>query len=314
MKGRVLNSVMKFFLVVAMTFGAASAEIASHSHSIGLTNNVYKILLVGIKQHELAQQEMYLLNGKKPVEILMTNNWIDAVKKVDAREVIVKHNSGFAGLYKPNGDLVRPIMLADGSNPIQQQAKVGIYDTYPNSMLQNQMGYSTGGRIDAYAPQRYVSDRNDHKRLMAGWGYNSKYDHPPSKRSAVVNFLSFMPLDVTTPLNYVGQFGGSPSLSLAYASGVLPHVTGFLAKLKRAQAEGKDYDYYRRAQSVPEGIDRQPVLYYQGAKHEESNPITTDPNFVRYQKPPQAFQNQFPEYGMGYNSPQPQFGAGSGGM
>ena len=296
-----------------MTTQSSYAQVYEHPHSIGLSNDQYVILLVGLKQHELAHNELGILRGKKVIEVIRRGNWVDAVKKTEAQEVLVRHNSGFAGLYTPAGDLVRPIELADGSNPIQQETREGVITDLKfdqSKVVPN--GYTTGGRIDPYHPQQYIELYNNTARLSPGWGYNSNYDKPRSKRSALVDLANYVPLDITTPLNYHAQFGGSPTLSFAYGLGVLPHIGGLMARMKRGQAEKADYDYYKRERGFPDYLDRAPDYYYQGARNEPTNPIITDPNFIRYDNAPQAFQQQFPTYG--YNRGQaPNFGAGSTG-
>ncbi len=285
-----------------MTTQSSYAEIYQHPHSIGLNNESYVILLVGVKQHELAHNELGMLQGKKVIEVIRTGNWIDSVQKAEAAEVIVRHNSGFTGLYTPGGTLVRPIELADGSNPIQQETRTGAVSDYPLLQLQDKVGYQTGGRIDPYKPQQYISTHENNARLSPGWGYNSDYNQPRSKRSAAVDLMNYVPLDVTTPLNYAGRFGGNRSLSFAYSLGVLPHIAGLAARMKRGQAEANDYQYYKREQGIPDYLDRAPDYYYEGARNEETNPITTDPNFIRYDNAPQAFRQAYPTYGVRQNS------------
>ena len=294
-----------------MTCQYSFAEISHSAHSIGLSNDSFVILLVGIKQHELAHNEMGLLNGKKVVEIYRTGNWVDAVEKVEAKEVIVKYDSGFAGLYTPAGDLIRPIELADGSNPIQQETRTGLIESYPLHELRDKVGYQTGGRVDPYRPRQYIESHEDQAKLAPGWGYNSNYDKPKSKRSAIVDALNFMPIDVTTPIHYAG-FTDSAGLTTAYTLGVIPHIAGLVTRMKRGQAERDDYQYYKREQAIPDYLDAAPDYYYQGSRYEETNPITTDPNFIRYDNPPQAFRQAYPSYG--YNRGQmPSFGGISGG-
>lgn len=298
-----------------MTTQSSFAEIYQDPHSIGLNNESYVILLVGLKQHELAHNELGLLQGKKVIEVIRTGNWMNAVTKADASEVIVRHNSGFTGLYSPNGDLVRPIELADGSNPIQQETRTGAVRDYPVLELQEKVGYQTGGRIDPYRPQQYISSYANNARLSPGWGYNSDYNQPRSKRSAFVDLMNYVPLDVTTPLNYAGQFGGNRGLSFAYGLGVLPHLAGLATRMKRGQAERDDYQYYKREQGVPDYLDAAPDYYYQGARNEETNPITTDPNFIRYDNAPKAFRQAYPAYGYGhgFQSPRNNFNSGISG-
>jgi hypothetical protein len=312
MKGRILRKILGILIVILMTSQSSFAQVYQHPHSIGLSNDQFVILLVGLKQYELAESERTMLHGKKIVEVIRAGNWVDAVGKAEAKEIIVRHNSGFAGLYTPAGNLVRPVELADGSNPIQQETRTGAIRDVPYLELRDQTGYQTGGIIDPYRHQQYVDQYANNARLSPGWGYNSNYDKPRSRRSAVVDALNFMPYDTTTPLNYAAQFGSSPTLSTGYALGVVPHFIGLIARMKRGQAERDDYTYYKREQGMPNYLDAAPDYYYQGAKNEPSNPITTDPNFVRYDNAPQAFQQAFPGFGANHGPQQvPNFNPGN---
>ncbi len=305
--GRVIKKLIFALLIILMTSSSSFANIYNDPHSIGLSNKVFTILLIGIKQRDLAHEELGNLKGKKVIEIDRTNDWVDAVDKTEAQEVVIRQNSGFVGLYTPGGELVRPVRVADGSNPIQQETRVGVYNSYPMEELYNKQGYQTGGVIDPYRPQEYVSQFANNARLSPGWGYNSNYNKPRSARSTFVDLMNFVPLDVATPFNYAGQFGSNKSITAAYGLGVIPHIAGLATRMRRGQAEKADYDYYKRERGMPDYLERSPNFYFQGARNEPSNPIVTDPNFIRYENAPQAFQEYLPNYGNSYTTPKPNF-------
>lgn len=232
------------------------------------------ILLVGIKATELAIEETSMLHGKKIIEISSSDNILDSIKNTNAEEVILRQSSGFVGLYSRNGILIRSINLLDGSNPVQKISS----SPYQSLMYRDQRDYNypVGSKIDPYQAETLVYPKNNHANLSPGWGYNSQIKYPSSKRSAIVSFLNFAPLDTVTPLNYPGYFDQS-GLTFAYGFGVIPHIGGLIANLARSNAEKKDYEYYKTQQ--PPNYIEAPTTYYRGNPYEQTNPINIDPRF-----------------------------------
>jgi hypothetical protein len=313
MVGKLIKKVIISVLIIVFANLQSFANVRNQEHLLQLDSPRPVTLLVGLKAFELAQQEAPTIAGRKIIEINRTGNWVDAVKKTHAQQIIVKQNSGFVGLYTREGALIRAIEMQDGSNPIQQEAMAPLVEEYQYKEVQDKLGYQTGGLIDPYRPQDYTSIHDDNARLAPGWGYNSQYDKPKSKRSAFVDFINFAPIDVTTPINYAGSFGGNSTISMAYTLGVLPHVGAFLTRMKRGEAEAKDYQYYKTETAVPHYLGETPrYSYYNGARHDETNPINTDPNFPMYSQPPQAFSQAYPYYGQNYHNRLPNFVPGGG--
>ncbi|MCE2929532.1 MAG: hypothetical protein LW817_07885 [Candidatus Caenarcaniphilales bacterium] len=249
------------------------------------------ILLIGIKGNELAPEEYGVLQGKKIIEVANSSNIQDSITNTNAREVIIRQNSGFVGLYSPNGILVKSINLADGSNPTQK-VLVNPHQTIAYRD-QHDYSYPVGGRIDPYQAKTLEVSGENHARLAPGWGYNSHMQQPKSKRSALITFLNFAPLDTVTPINYPGTFD-QWNLTAAYGLGVIPHLGGLFANMTRAKADQKDYEYYKMQQ--PQAYIEAPTTYYRGNYAEPSNPINTDPNYYRMEQPPLAFQQQYPNF------------------
>ncbi len=259
--------------------------------------NLMVILFVGVSANELAEHEKKLLRGKKVIEIEKTDNWEKSIINTSAQEVVVRQNTGFVGLYTPNGSLVKGLDLIGAPNPYLANQPI---PTPVQSMVYqdvDKQGYTTGGRIDPYQPLVIYEPKNN-ARLSAGWGYNSQLDQPKTyKRSAIVDFLNFAPIDAVTPFNYPGTFD-QVSIPAAYGLGVLPHIGGLFAARRRAKAEQQNFEYYQR-QGAPDYLE-EPVQYYrynQFQSKEPTNPITNDPNFMRLQQMPQSFNRSFPYYG-----------------
>lgn len=291
------NLIVFFFLAFLINAPNCLADIALNKNP--LTNDVrdfHTILLVGIKPSELAEREEGLLNGKEVVQVELSENWKQSIERSRASEVLLRQNSGFVGLYSAKGNLIRTVELKDGSNPLQTEPYAAIHQDLIEEQMDRDHGYIAGGRIDPYRPRTLIYEPQNNAQLTPGWGYNSEYYKPSSKRSMLISFLNFAPIDTTTPLNYPGLFD-QRGLTTAYGLGVIPHIGGLAASMMRAGSDRKDYDYYRQANAVPEYLEH-PTIYYRDNYGEPGNPISTDPNMIRYQQMPQAFNQSFPNYGM----------------
>lgn len=257
-------------------------------------DNSKVLLLVGTRAQEIADNERSIFQGKKVVEVPKTDNWQKNISALNANEVIVKQNTGFVGLYSASGFLIRPIQTVEDQ---YNNNTIGSGPSYPDPvqrMTYQQFvydPYSTGGLQNPYALPPTSEPRN-YARLAPGWGYNTEVEKPKSKRSIVMDFLDFVPIDTVTPLNYPGYFD-QRGLTTAYGLGVIPHVGGLVARVARANKDQNDYEYYR-AQG-PSDTAEYPVQYYRNPPGE--SPMIEDPNFMRYQQMPTAFENDYPGYG-----------------
>jgi hypothetical protein len=266
--------------------------------NLAWANNIFVydenvILLVGLKAAEISDGERGVLHGKRVIEVSFTDNWLETIKKTEADEVILKQNNGFTGLYTPNGDLVRNIVLnVDLQKPNPNLIPPATQDLVYKE--QSDKGYITGGRIDPYSSSAPLGNRQDNKQIKPGWGYNSEFNKPKSKRSLVVDYLEYMPIDTVTPLNYPGNFD-QHNLAWAYGIGVIPHIGSFIAARNRARANKRDYDTYKQEKGIPSYVER-PVMYNNYNPSDPTNPITSDPNFIKYQEMPVSFQQEYPNY------------------
>ncbi len=274
----------KFFCLIIIFFNfnlAWANNIAIYDENI--------ILLVGLKALEISDKERGILHGKRVIEVSFTDNWQDTIKKTEADEVIIKHNNGFTGLYTPNGDLVRNIELfTDLQKPNPDLIPPANQDLVYKEQFDK--GYITGGRIDPYAASGPLGDRQDNKQLKAGWGYNSDFNKPQSKRSLVVDFLNYAPLDTVGPLNYPGNFD-QHNLTWAYGLGVIPHIGSFIVARNRAKANKRDYDTYKQERGVPSYVEH-PITYSNYNPSDPTNPIIKDPNFLKYQEMPVSIEHE----------------------
>ncbi len=253
------------------------------------------ILLVGLTGDELADHERKVLTNKKVIEVPCSDNWQKTIASVQANEVILKQNTGFVGLYTSGGFLVRPLETQEGNPYFKNNAEVPPTQRVGHQLEYSRYGYSTGGRIDPYQPKADYYEPRDSMRLAAGYGYNTHIDQPrTNKRTVIGDLFNFVPIDVVTPFNYPGTFD-QLGISSAYTLGVLPHIGGALVAMRRAQGDKANYDYYKQ-QYPPDHADTPPIVNYYN-RAEPTNPIVTDPNFMRMQPMPQAFQRDYPNYG-----------------
>lgn len=256
--------------------------------------NQLTILLVGVAADELAEYELKVLKGKRIIEIPSSQNWRTTLENTHADEILLKQNSGFVGLYTPGGSLVRAIDLEGGNPYLEKNPLPPDHMQISHEIEFGQIGYSTGGRVDPYQPLGYHSEQKDETKLAPGYGYNSQIDQPKVfSRSSWMDLLNFVPIDVVTPFNYPGTFD-QHGIGAAYTLGAIPHIGGAVAEWRKAKADKGNFDYYQQ-QQPPNHVEYPPV-YQRFNSGSPTNPITDDPNFMRYQTMPQAFVREYPSY------------------
>ncbi len=280
---------MKKLFSVLLTF---SFTVLSAQAYVDRSSKI-RTLMVGVQPAEIADINKNIIQGKHLIAIPLSDNWREDIAKNAADEIILKQNSGFVGLYTPNGTLVREVYLHETAydkehleHPLPSTNQDIVYKHVED------YGYRTGGRVDPYRPNTLTNaSRRDNKRLSPGYGYNSQSENPPTgKRSRFIDFMNFFPINAATPFNYPGNFDNQ-SLSASWALGAIPHVAGLFATTKRASAEQKDYQYY--SSQEPSSYSERPVVYQRGNPYEPTNPMTIDPNLLRSQTMPVSYQSQY---------------------
>lgn len=253
------------------------------------------ILLVGVTADELADHELKILKGKKIIEVPYNLSWRNTLDNTHPDEVLLKQNSGFVGLYTPGGSLVRAIDLEAGNPYLEKNPAPPERIPEAHEIEFNQLGYSTGGQIDPYQAQGYHYEPKDGSKLAPGYGYNPQVQQPRVfHKSAWVDLLNFVPIDTITPFNYPGTFDQT-GIGAAYTLGAIPHIGGAVAQWRRAKSEKENFDYYQ-SQQPPTHSDYPPI-YSRVNPADPQNPISSDPNLIRYQDMPQAFVREYPAFG-----------------
>jgi hypothetical protein len=290
-KGLILCSIL---LMTLLNFAEVNAAYISES-------NQNTILLVGLNADELADYEHKILHGKRIIEVPYSLNWRKSLETNQADEIVLKQNSGFVGLYTPGGSLVRAIDVEGGNPYLEHNPTPPQNITMGHHLEWNQIGYATGGRNDPYQPKSAHTGPVDGSKLAPGYGYNTHVNNPKTfKKNGFIDLLNFVPIDTVTPFNYPGTFD-QHGLGAVYTIGALPHIGGTLAQMRRAKSEKENFDYYQ--QQLPSNNIGAPIVYNRYNSNDPQNPVTNDPNFIRYQQMPQAFVREFPNYG---NNPQQQ--------
>lgn len=253
------------------------------------------LLMVGATVDDLAESEKSILDNYEVVQVPAESAWERVLEQSDATRVIIKQPSGFVGIYDADGKLMRRVG--------QQAPKQGLatplvsQDANPNAVRPDanftyyqwdQLGYNTGGRRDPYRAQ-FNSEKHNMQKLAPGWGYHREVEKP-SKMDMVYRLFSFMPNDTTTPFNYPGTWD-SANVPIAYTLGAIPHIGGAIYEYKKGNEDHERYE--AETKPVPYYAEY-PPNYFNNA--EPSNPISRDPNMIRYQQMPQAFQEQYPHY------------------
>lgn len=286
-----------FCTVLQLLIFAISMPLLSTAATPSSSNEAPIIILVDLHTWDLANSDIDLLNNKKIIEVSKLDGWQDIVTQAGAANVIIKHQSGYCGLYTAQGEFIREVHLKDQDMPSYYTK-----DTYPTSSIEQQqgkywgeLGYTSGGRMDPYRPLREPrsddSGIQDYKRLSPGWGYKTVDTGHKSVGGHAMDFTRLLPLSSVTPFAYPGVFQGTPSLAMAWGLGTIPHIGAFMANLRKGN---DDRTNYIQAQQGNEEFVDYPVQYYN--YNEPSNPISSDPNFFRYHNPPQAFTQAQPNY------------------
>ncbi|MCH2226524.1 MAG: hypothetical protein MK033_02005 [Candidatus Caenarcaniphilales bacterium] len=284
----------KFFLVAMQLIILIAFQTNIYSYAVGEEAPV--IVLVDLHTWDLADSEMDIFNDKKILEVTRIDGWQDIVSEVQAVDVVVKHQSGYCGLYTAQGEFIREITLKDQDIPSYYNEKF-----LPNGVETQKSkhwrdpGYANGGLVDPYRPHREARNDeykiNDYKRLNPGWGYKT-VDNRKGVSGHIFDFMRIAPLSTVTPFNYPGTYGGNNlGLASAWSLGAIPAIGGLVGSIGKAKRDQENYD--RALQAQEQFIDY-PVQYYNSI--EPTNPISRDPNFTRLNNPPMAFTQQQPNY------------------
>ena len=72
-------------------------------------------LLVGLNSNELSYREISALSGFELFNVPYRSDIKALVDQIKPTEIVIKHPSGFVGLYSPDGQLIRGVQTVSGS-------------------------------------------------------------------------------------------------------------------------------------------------------------------------------------------------------
>lgn len=266
------------------------------------------LLVVGVGYNQLSPAIRQSMGEVNVVEVEFSPQWHRYIDQTDADRVILRHPSGYTGMYHRDGSFLRDLGVSPAAYAYPYIEQTAIKRPPAEEVTPNpdwhQTGYTVGGLRDPYRSYAPPSSKRNYQALAPGWGYNRE-KVAPSRKDTLFQFLSFFPIDTVTPFNYPGTFD-SVGVPTAYALGVLPHAGGLALEMREAKKQRELYDANNSA--IPEYVEF-PVQMYNN--QEPSNPISPDPNMIRMSPMPQAFGENHPQfadranYYYNYGSPMP---------
>ncbi len=284
---------MRLFITRAKIILALMLLMNLHALAEEDPNKKLTLLVVGMGYNQLSPATRQSLGEVNVVEVEFSPQWHRYIDQTDADKIILRHPSGYTGLYHKDGTLLREL----GVNPASYAYPYSTPTTVTRPAAEDvvptpdwhQTGYSLGGRTDPYRYSSPPMTKRNYQSLSPGWGYNREKT-APSRKDTLFQFLSFFPIDTVTPFNYPGTFD-SVGVPTAYALGVVPHVGGLALELHEGKKQREIYDANNAA--LPEYVEY-PVQM--NNPQEPSNPFSQDPNVVRMTPMPQAFGQNHPQY------------------
>lgn len=203
-------------------------------------------LLVGLHSKDLAYNEISALSGFEFLTVPYRSNIEELISQVNPAQIIIKHPSGFVGLYDQRGELVRGIQTIN-----QGDINTAYVNATPPSIVQPVQAASpysqliTHGSLTGSVPH-------------GGLGYKA----PPKGRGVLRHLLKLGALTGLVPFQYPGYFNAYstynteklvPSLLLPQ----VPLAIGAVSTIADAKLDEAEYDY---ARSQPRDYKFQPVI------------------------------------------------------
>lgn len=202
-------------------------------------------LLVGINHSELAYNETSILAGFELFSVPYRADIQSLVSQINPTQVIIKHPSGFVGLYSKEGQLIR------GVKTLNAQTVDLPPGSFPPSIVQPHEA------IPGYPEQIHTGSLTG-TVPHGGLGYQG----PPKGRGIWRHLLKLTTLTGLVPFQYPGYFNAYstteteklfPSLILPQA----PLAIGAAATLYDAKLDEAEYEH---ARTQPRDYKWQPVL------------------------------------------------------
>lgn len=201
-------------------------------------------LLVGLNSTELTYREISSLSGFELFSVPYRSDIMLLIEQIKPTQVIIKHPSGFVGLYSTDGQLIRGIQVIRDNDFANSEGTTTsiIQPTGANPMYEN-LFYP--GSITGAIPH-------------GGLGYTA----PPKGRGTARHFLKLATLLGLRPFQYPGYFKAfqtydKEKLFPALFLPQIPNVIGAIATYGDAKLDEGEYETYR---AQPRDYMFQPVV------------------------------------------------------
>lgn len=249
-------------VVALLLFNYSLSVVSSFEEHVPQVNNKIKdgtqlpdftspvALLVGLNSSDLSYRELSNLVGYELFSVPSRSNVQEIISQIQPTQVIIKHQSGFVGLYTPSGELIRGVQTIYGDQT------ANLNQTVPQSILQPQEANPLYDNV--YYPGSAVG--------TVPYGGLS-YDTRPKGKSIFRNLLKFLSFTyVTPPVPYPGFFNtdnftnGTLPVNPPLGAVLLPTVPAAInagSSYLDTRFDGIEYD---QARSQPRDYMFQPVI------------------------------------------------------
>lgn len=204
-------------------------------------------LLVGLQSNELSYKEISSLTGFELFSVPYRSDLKTLTEQIKPQEVIIKHPSGFVGLYTAGGELIRGVQTHEGATDTTYLHP----EAYPPSIIQPHEANAVYENV--YYPGS-ITGSVPH----GGIGYTS----PPKGRGVWRHFLKLAAFTGLVPFQYPGYFMAYSTYNeeKLFPSLVFPNVPlaiGAAASFADSKFEASEYN---DARTQPRDYKFQPVI------------------------------------------------------
>lgn len=204
-------------------------------------------LLVGLQANELSYKEISSLTGFELFSVPYRSDLKTLTEQIKPQEVIIKHPSGFVGLYSAGGELIRGVQTVEGATDTAYLHP----EAYPPSIIQP---YEANAVYENVYYPGSITGSVPH----GGIGYVS----PPKGRGVWRHFLKLAALTGLAPFQYPGYFMAYSTYNeeKLFPALVLPNVPlaiGAASSYADSRFEAQEYN---DARTQPRDYKFQPVI------------------------------------------------------
>lgn len=241
----ILVAVIALFLIVP--FSSANIDVQQRIESTPSDIPHFDkpvALLVGLHSSDLTYNEISALSGFEFLTVPYRSDIEMLVSQVNPAQIIIKHPSGFVGLYDSRGGLVRGVKTIN-------EASTAYTNSTPPSIIQPT-------EVNKPYPELITQGSLTGSVPHGGLGYQA----PPKGRGVLRHLLKLGALTGLVPFQYPGYFNAYstydteklvPSLLLPQ----VPLAIGAISTVADARLDEAEYEY---ARSQPRDYKFQPVI------------------------------------------------------